>query len=578
MSDITAEDSPEKLLNARERKAEQQLDELRTATQTLVAKGDSDTAFGVLFDVIQKLQRDNERLTFRLMAQARARYGRSSEKLNAEELGQLVLALGGTQQEAAKPDPELPKPDAPVENDAQNDKDKPDPDKGKKPKKKRPNHPGRTKLDPALPRDITFIPVPADERSCVHCHAEMQPIGYVDHETVEVIPAKIIVKVERRETVACHNKECKQDITTAPRGPSKQNERRAGFSLLADLLQDKTDDALPIYRQRDRLRRLGFDVPLNTLYGYWDYAAGLLAPLATAIVSTILGEEVVCMDDTKLDFLDRSVEKGIRRGHLWCMMGTSPLVAFVFTETWRAADIEPWISAIDGFIQVDDYKGYSSLFTDPDTGESRVLVPPDRRLGCLMHVRRRFHKAFKGGHLAGAMPLKLISDIYKVEDEAQQASLTAPQRLELRRAKSLPILSKFERWVDEGRETYLPTSPLGSACRYAKDQRPFIQRCFTDGRFELDTGRVEREIKEAAIGRKNFLFTGSVQGAERLADAFTVVLSARHAGLNVRAYLIDVLGKLAGGWKARRLTELLPANWERLHSGTSANLEIHEPL
>jgi hypothetical protein len=179
----------------------------------------------------------------------------------------------------------------------------------------------------------------------------------------------------------------------------------------------------------------------------------------------------------------------------------------------------------------------------------------------MMHVRRRFHRAYLGRHLGAVVPLKLISDIYDIEAEAKKRCLAPEDRLTLRQEKSVLLLTQFDTWVDDNLPKLLPKSPLGTAARYAKDQRPFVRRCFTDGRFEIDTGRVEREIREPAIGRKNYLFTGSVPGAERLAAAYTVVQSARHAQLPVRDYLVDILRKLDRGWPARRLTELLPGRW-----------------
>ena len=505
---------------------------LRESIDMMVASGQSKQAFEVLFKIVESLENDNERLTYRLAAAARARFGRRSEKLSAEELGQLVLAFGGSEEDAAAQEPNLPAPMSPCEHgDEKSLCEKPA-------KKKRKNHPGRTKLNALLPRDITVVSVPEEERKCIHCGDEMAVIDYVDHETIEFKPAEIRVNVERREKRAC--KKCNQDITTAPRQKTFAYQRRAGMSLLAHLVEAKCDDALPIHRQQDQLRRLGFDVPVNTLYGYWDYATTLLMPVADAIVSTVLANPIVGIDDTRLDVLDRSNAKGKFRGHVWCCVGIDGLVGFVFTPTWSAEDIEPWISAIDGFIQCDDYKGYSSVFKGSD-GIERVLVPPERRLGCMMHVRRRFHAACLGKHLAAAIPLKMIADIYKIEKRAKKEAFSPDERLELRQQEALPILEAFDDWVDEEAKKIRPKSPLGRAVDYAKDQRSYIHRCFSDGRFEIDNGRVEREIREIAVGRKNYLFSGSAEGAKRLAGAYTVVQSARHKGLPVRDYLIDIL-------------------------------------
>ena len=547
----------EKTLNKRELRAEQQLTELRVTAEHMFVNGKAQEAFALLLGAVASLQRDNERLTYRLMAAHRARYGRQSERLTAEQLGQLVLALGGTEQEAAAAEPNVPAPSSPIEqvgvSEASTEA------KTATENKKKRKHPGRSSLDPDLPRKIHFVPVAEDERKCLHCGETMTCIGHVDHESIEFVPAQILVNVTRREKLAC--KKCEQDITTAERPVIPQGERRAGFSLLAHLIEAKIDDALPIHRQRDQLRRLGFNVPVNTLYSYWDYAAGLLVPVAEVILSKVLGEAVVGIDDTRLDYLDLSAPHGRYRGHLWCFVGSGPLVGFAFTETWCAEDVAPWLWAAEGFIQCDDYKGYAAKILDGDK-QKRILVPPELRLGCLMHVRRRFYIAFVGGHKAAAVPIGLIKSIYEVEEEAKSRGLGAPERHELRQVKSLPILDEFDAWVDTHRETFLPKSPLNAAVRYAHEQRDFVRRCFSDGRFEIDNGRVERQIREVAVGRRNYLFSGSAEGARRLAAAYAVVLSARNAGLCVREYLIDILGKLAGGWKARRIGELVPGEWK----------------
>ena len=557
---MTGADSKSKDASRANSRLEAERESLRQAAMSMLAAGKTDGAVDLLLLAVQSLQQDNVRLLQRLATATRARFGRSSEKLNAEELKQLVIAFGATDEQAAAADPLVPTPEPLTRCDED--------ESSSKKRKKRRNHPGRGVLSPELPRRIDVVSVPADERNCVHCNAEMQCIAHIDSETIEFIPARIEVHVERREKLACQV--CRQDIVAAPRVTSEPYQRRAGASLLAHLVESKCDDALPIYRQQDQLRRLGFDIPLNTLYGYWNYVTGLLKPVADVIVSTVLGAPVVGVDDTKLDFLDPGDPRGKQRGHLWCFVGTGPLVGFTFTETWQAEEVEPWISAIDGFVQCDDYKGYGASVRDK-SGAAKILVPPERRLGCMMHVRRRFHGAYLGGLREAGKPLRSIAELYRIEARAKELGLSAPERLDLRQRESAPLLDEFDTWVDEHHPRLLPTSPLGAATRYAKDQRVFVRRCFSDGRFEIDNGRVEREIREPAIGRKNFLFAGSSDGAELLASAYTIVQSARRTGVPVRDYLVDVIDRLARGWPARRITELLPDRWAAARANPSAD-------
>lgn len=523
--------------------------ELTAERDAAAAERDAATA------VHAEMNIENTRLRHRIDYLARMLFGRRSEKLTAEELTQLALAFGADEESAQGADPALPAGESPMETSIDGD--------GNAKKKKR-KHRGRTKLSPDLERIITDVPVPDEERACQQCDCEMTCIGHLEHEQVEYIPAQLIVHVERREKLVC--KACRGDAVTAERKDTPDVSRRVGASFLAQLIESKCDDALPIYRQRDQMKRLGFDIPLNTLYSYWSYVTDLLQPVADTTLSVVLGDpDYVALDDTRLRVLDKSKDKGAYNGHLWCFTaGSVPLVAYSFTESWEAVEVAPWIMSIESHIQCDDYKGYSSLIDIPG-GEPRILVPPERRLGCMMHVRRRFYEALKLGDPRAAEAVRLIKALYKIEAEAKERELTATERGELRRDKSLPLLDELERWVDAEKPKVVPTSPLGRALGYGAHQRPYVRRCFEDGRFEIDNGHTERQIREPAIGRKNYLFTGSVQAAKRLAGAYTLVQSCRALGFGAREYLIDVIKKLEAGWPVRLVRELVPDRWAEIH-------------
>ena len=515
-----------------------------------------------------------ERLELRVKKLTVLRYGKKTERLTGEEVAQLALALGACEEEAQVPEPEVPHapaPDEPV-SDADAEADAPpasEPAAATKLKKKRPNHPGRTTLAPHIERVVLpEVRVPAEHRACCACGEEMQGITHVRHERVEYVPAKIVVHVEQRETLACKNSACRKDITTAPRPDGDGPRRRAGASLLAHLVEAKCDDGMPIERLRDQLHRLGFDIPINTLYTYWTHATTLLLRVAKILQAQVLADPIVRVDDTSLPVLDKSRKGGIYKGHLWCFAGTRPLVAYAFTKGWSADEIAPYLSAVDGFIQCDDYKGYTSQITLPD-GTKRPLVDPARRLGCLMHVRRRFHEALKLGDKRAARGIELIGALYEIERIAKEAGANADERLDLRTHFSLPLLDVFDTWADNLSLRCLPRSPLGEALAYAKQQRPFVRRCFTDGRFEIDNGHAERILREPCMGRKAYLFTGSADAAERLAGAYSLVQSCRLLGISARDYLIDVLNKLDAGWPLRRVAELVPDRWARQHGPLS---------
>jgi transposase len=406
--------------------------------------------------------------------------------------------------------------------------------------------------------DVT-VQVPPAERACSHCGVEMTVFDYVEHERIEYVPAKVVVHVERREKRACKQSGCKGEAVTAERSEVPNSPLRVGTSLLAELIESKCDDAMPVHRQCDRFARLGFVLPEPTAYGYFRYGTELLVPIAEALLGHILADSSwVGIDDTGLDVLDPHRKGGKYRGHLWCFRSNSGLLAYQFTETWRADEVAEWFALLGEhtYAQVDDYKGYSSVV------DGRMVVPTDRRLGCMMHVRRRFFEALKLGDTRAHEPVAWIKALYKVEYMSR--GKPPAERLALRTEQSTPVLDAFDAWIDAQAATLGNTGKLAEAVRYAKQQRVYVRRCFSDGRFEIDNGAVERAIREPAIGRKNYLFTGSKAAAVRLAAAYTLVQSCRALGVPTREYLIDVIGKLEAGWPARRLAELMPQRWAAL--------------
>jgi transposase len=476
-------------------------------------------------------------------------WGRKSERLSSEELKQLVLNLGGTEAEANAMQPQIPLPER---ADAEPSDE---PNAKQKQRRKRDR---KMSVGPNVERIIdATVEVPEAERACSHCGVEMQVFDYVEHERIEYVPAKLVVHVERREKRACKHPGCKREALTADRQSVPDSTLRVGASLIAELIESKCDDAMPIHRQCDRLRRLGFELPEPTAYGYFRYGTEMILPVAEALFGHILEDKVyVGIDDTGLDVLDPTREANKYRGHLWCFRGSTGLIAYQFTETWRAVEVADWIALIGDstHVQVDDYKGYGSVIN------GRIVVPTERRLGCMMHVRRRFFEALKLGDKRAAHAVEWIKAIYKVEDAAR--GKPPDERHAMRQQHSLPVLDAFDAWVDERDTTLGKTGKLAEAVRYAKQQRLYVRRCFSDGRFEIDNGAVERAIREPALGRKNYLFTGSAAAGIRLAAAYTLVQTCRALNINTREYLTDIIQKLEAGWPASRLADLMPHRWQ----------------
>jgi len=546
------------------------LEAVKARLAKMFAEGRGAEALDQVMIAMAGLERTNERLTWLVARANRFRFGRSTEKLSREELNELLLALGGDVSKVAPgEEPAVPAPAEPEQVDDASPVDEPEspttPDvPEKKPKKRK--RVRSMKIGPDVERIVTVVPLSKEDCTCALCGAEMKVFDHVDHERIRYVPARIVVDVERREKAGCER--CRKDIVVAPRRLTPAVTRKVDASLLAKLVAEKCVLGLPLDRQRREIARLGLDIPDKTLQSYWAYATDLLEPIADATLSLVFGKSIVAVDDSHLKTLDKGAKNGIFRGHLWCFVGTDgpvggpETIGYGYTPSWDAAEIADWFSAIEGDIQCDGYAGYAREVELDDAGDDTVVaVPSERRLGCGMHIRSKFHDALLAKDLRAAIPLKHLADLYAIEADCKARSLDAAARGEERRRLSVPILDALESWVDAIHPKLLPKSPLRRATTYAINQRAFFRRCFEDGRFEIDNGRVERRIRLFAVARRGFLFTGSVRGGARLAIAFTLVDNCLALGIDPERYLVDVIDKLERGWPLRGLSELIPANW-----------------
>jgi hypothetical protein len=264
-------------------------------------------------------------------------------------------------------------------------------------------------------------------------------------------------------------------------------------------------------------------------------------------------------DDTGLRVLDKKDPRGVKRGHLWCFVGDQRWVVFRYAPDWKAEHPGEFLRGFEGYVQGDGYAGYNKAVGPP--GEREPVVSPDRRLGCGMHVRRKLKQAAKGGDARGAVAMSYFRKLYDIERSCKEEQLDPDERLARRQELSEPVLDELYDWVEQLHPSLVPGTPLYKATTYALNQKAPFLRCFTDGRFEIDNGEPERQIRRVATGRKNYLFAGSDAGAERMAILYTLLANCHLHGVNPQAYLTDVVVKLQNGWPMSRIDELLPQFW-----------------
>jgi transposase len=542
------------------------LDDVRRKLEELLGEGRGHDLIEMVLALLAEVRDTNTALSVRLRNALRALYGRKSQKVSDEQLSLLFAALGqeppagaangaeasGTKETDPAPDGPVPQPPAP-----------PVPPRGRG---------GRAPLPKDLPRETKVVPVPEAERVCDDCGELKQCIGYRTSEILEFVPAHFKVIEEKCEKLACPR--CPEEgVATAP-SEKVMDRGRPGPGLLANILVQKLQDAMPLYRQTQSYERCGVSLSPSTIGDWSSFALDVLAPVAARIFARVLQAFFLQVDDTGLRVLDRDHPSGVKRGHVWAFVGDG-LVAFRYTPDWKAERPAVLLRDFTGYLQGDGYAGYEAMLRDGKKGAEPV-VPLERRLGCGMHIRNKFEKAAKGGDARGAIALLHFKKIYRVEAACKEERLCPEGRKARRDAEALRAVDELYKWTHELHPRLVPKTPLYLATHYAIGQEALWRRCFTDGRFEIDNGEVERQLRRVALGRKNYLFAGSDKGAERLAVGYTCFGSCHRHGVNPLAWGTDVIAKLQDGWPMSRLDELLPDRW--VNPASTISVEATQPL
>jgi hypothetical protein len=216
------------------------------------------------------------------------------------------------------------------------------------------------------------------------------------------------------------------------------------------------------------------------------------------------------------------------------------------------------LTGFRGVLQTDGHSAYESLVKE---SSGRLTAA-----GCWMHTRRGFDEALATtSHPLVAQSLARIQVLYDIEDQAQ--TLPLDERRAVHERQSRPLIEQlFTSW-EEALPALRPSTKLAEAIGYGLNRRAELMRFLDDGRIPLDTGHLERSLRPVAIGRKNYLFFGSLRGGQTAALLYSVVQSARLYHLDVTAYLTDVLRRLPAipPTETAALRPLLPDRWAQAH-------------
>ena len=359
---------------------------------------------------------------------------------------------------------------------------------------------GRRPLPPELPRVEVIHDIVEEDKVCTHDGSALKPIGEKVTEQLVIVPAQVRVIRNIRRRYACST--CDQTIKMAPMPPQPIAKSIATPGTIAHVAVSKYADGLPLYRQEQQLKRIHVHLPRTTLANWMIKVGILIQPLINLMRDTLLGYDIIGMDETRVQVLKEPGKSPQSQSYLWVQRGgppDNPIILFDYDPS-RSQDVPVrLLEGFAGYLQTDGYNGYNKVSADNGITQ----------LGCMAHVRRKFDEALKAQKSSNtkrksslaATALQRIQLLYRLERQCKD--LEPEQRHTLRQSRAVPVLDDFRQWLDQHVPLVPPKSALGKAMYYTHKQWDKLTVYTQDGRLRIDNNLTENAIRPFVIGRKN---------------------------------------------------------------------------
>ncbi|AZD60990.1 Mobile element protein [Pseudomonas chlororaphis subsp. aurantiaca] len=322
--------------------------------------------------------------------------------------------------------------------------------------------------------------------------------------------------------------------------------------LLAHVMIAKFADHLPLYRQESIFGRAGLAIARSTLAQWVGNCGEQLQPLVDALRNAVLEHGVIHADETPVQMLTPGAKK-THRAYVWATLPAS-------SRTWRRSFTTSARAALENTPATSCKTGRASwsamIFGDYKASFELGVT----EIGCMAHARRKFFElhATNQSQLA-EQALRYIQLLYEIEREVHD--MEPDLRRRIRQEKAVPVMDALHAWMIAQRQIVHDGSAISRALDYSLKRWMALSRYLDDGAVPIDNNWAENQIRPWALGRKNWLFAGSLRSGKRAAAIIILIQSTRLNGHDPYAYLKDVLTRLPTQ-RASEIAELLPHRWQ----------------
>jgi transposase len=259
------------------------------------------------------------------------------------------------------------------------------------------------------------------------------------------------------------------------------------------------------------------------------------------------------VDETTIQVLDEDKKGKTHRGYYWLYFNSEQKLVLFDYQPGRDTDgPDNVLKDFEGHLQTDGYSVYDHFDKRPG-----IIL-----MGCMAHARRKFYDAKEKDRDRCEYALKMFGQLYALERKIEDEGLSKQEVLQLRQQQAVPILKTLKEWMLKEFPKLLPTSPTGKAMSYFLKRYDKLIVYTTNADLRIDNNRVENAVRPVAIGRKNYLFAGSHEAAQRAAMIYSLFATCRYHQINPYDWLKDVLERMHL-YTTNNMAELLPHNWKK---------------
>ena len=307
----------------------------------------------------------------------------------------------------------------------------------------------------------------------------------------------------------------------------------ASASTVAWTMYQKYANGLPLYRQEKDWKQYGAQISRTTLANWIIYCSqNYFQPMYDYFHRELLKRNFAMADETRGQVLKEEGRRAQTQSFMWLFRsgedGLPEIILYGYSPTRSGSHAREFLEGYSGYLETDGYQGYNNL-------------PGIRRCSCWAHIRRYFIDAVpKGRQYDYSQPavqgVQYCNRLFAIEDSINKKhSGDYEKRKQLRLEKEKPVLEAFWSWLDQQKP--VRNTRMDKAVNYVLNRRDTAETYLEDGHCSFTNNLSENAIRPFAVGRKNWLFSSSVDGANASAVVYTMVEMAKAHGLNIYGYL-----------------------------------------